>query len=164
MPTKFTNIVSKLSYLSLLRRSCLQQYATENDISWEYVPILQHIRKFPGCMQVDISKAVGVTPAAVTQSTKKLEAAGFIEKKMNSDNLRIKQMYITDKGINMLERGTEIFDKVDNIMFDGFSNAESEQLSGLLDRINKNLAAYSPKNIDEGHLPWEFKEQNGGKI
>ncbi len=109
-------------------------------------------------MQTEVSKAIGVTPAAVTQSTKKLEAAGFIEKKTNSDNLRIKQMYITGKGMKMLEKGTEIFDKVDNIMFSGFSGEESKQLSGLLDRINKNLTAYSPKNIDEGRLPWEFKE------
>ncbi len=156
MSTKFTSIVSKISCLGLLRRNCLQQYAAKTDISWEYVPILQQIRRFPGCMQVDIAKALGVTPAAVTQSTKKLEAAGLIEKKMNTDNLRIKQIYITDKGINMLERGTEIFDKVDNIMFDGFSDEESGQLRGLLDKINRNLAAYNPKNIDEGHLPWEF--------
>ncbi len=156
MATKFTETVSKLIYLRILRRQFLNQCIKGSELSWEYVPVLEYIRQNPGCIQVDIANKLKITPAAVTQSTKKMEHAGFIEKKINEDNLRIKQMYITDKGVTALGYGTEIFDKTDNIMFDGFTDEDVRQLGGLLDRINKNIAAHNAENIDEKHLPWEI--------
>lgn len=155
MPTKFTGAVSKMMYLNILRRNCLQHFAYEGGISWEYVPVLEHIKHFPGCMQADISKKLKVTAAAVTQSTQKLENAGLIEKKVDPDNLRVKRMYITEKGIEMLRQGTQTFDRVDSIMFQGFSDDEVMQLEGLLDRINKNMSDFKG-NTDENHMPWEF--------
>lgn len=157
MPTKFTQLVGKLQYVAILRRNCLQDLGSEIGISWEYVPVLEHIKKFPGCMQVDISKKLNITPSAVTQSTKKLESAGLIEKKTDPDNLRVKQMYITDKGVQMLMSGTQVFDMVDNFIFDGFSDEETDCLSRLLDKINGNISAHISGDGDKIKIPWEFK-------
>ena len=67
-------------------------------------------------------------------------------------------MYITDKGEKMLENGKIIFDEVDDIMFKGISDEEINQLNMLIDKVNKNISAYSP-NFDEKHLPWQFNEK-----
>lgn len=157
MPTRFTKIVSKLQYLMILRRNCLQR-AAENRISFEYVPVLEHIRRNPGCMQIDISKKLKITPAAVTQSTKKLESAGLIRKEMDEENLRIKHMYITDSGVEMLNYGTQIFDKIDLEMSEGMTDEEITQLAFLLDKVIHNLEESNFENIDERHLPWEFNK------
>ncbi|MGN1116574.1 MAG: MarR family winged helix-turn-helix transcriptional regulator [Candidatus Ornithomonoglobus sp.] len=163
MPTRFTDMVSKLLYVTSQRKSFLQSVAAENSIAWEYVPLLQHIRGKPGCIQADISDGLNVTAAAVTQSTKKLEAQGLILKKTNERNLRIKQLYITEKGCEMLENGTKLFDMADEIMFDGFSESESEEFRRLLDKINKNLENRGKSgSIDEKHLPWEFGRKERG--
>ena len=103
MPTRATDIVSKIIYFTILRKNCLQRLGDKIGVSFEYVPVLQHISNNPGCIQADISNKLKITPSAVTQSTKKLETAGLIKKEFDSSNLRIKKMYITDKGEKMLE-------------------------------------------------------------
>lgn len=158
MPTRATDIVSKIIYFTILRKNCLQRLGDKIGVSFEYVPVLQHISNNPGCIQADISNKLKITPSAVTQSTKKLETSGLIKKEFDSSNLRIKKMYITDKGEKMLENGKIIFDEVDDIMFKGISDEEINQLNMLIDKVNKNISAYSP-NFDEKHLPWQFNEK-----
>jgi DNA-binding MarR family transcriptional regulator len=109
-------------------------------------------------MQIDIAKSMQVTPSAVTQSTKKLESLGLIEKKTDKDNLRVKKMYITDKGKKTLQRGTQIFDEVDTLMFNGFSDDDITSLCELLDRINKNILSHNPDIGDGAKIQWEFKK------
>ncbi len=90
-----------------------------------------------------------------------METAGLIKKEFDSSNLRIKKMYITDKGEKMLENGKIIFDEVDDIMFKGISDEEINQLNMLIDKVNKNISAYSPdldENICRGNL---MKNKNG---
>lgn len=157
MPTGNTASVSKILLLTTLRKNCLQKIGDDMGIAFEYVPVLEYIRQHAGCMQVDISKKLKITPSAITQSTKKLESQGLIEKVTDSKNLRAKKMYITDKGIETLKLGTKIFDKIDEIMFEGFSDTETKELNGYLDRINAKLTEFSKSKVDEGHLPWEFK-------
>lgn len=158
MPTKYTGTVSKIMHLNILRKNCLQSFSPVEGISWEYVPVMEHIKHFPGCMQADISKKLKVSAAAVTQSTQKLENAGLIEKKIDPENLRVKRMYITQKGIEFLKTGTQTFDRVDGIMFSGFTDEEIRQFDSLLERINKNMSDYK-NSADDNHLLWEFKNK-----
>jgi DNA-binding MarR family transcriptional regulator len=158
MPTKFTKIIGQLRTATMLRRNCLQSFAADMVIPWEYVPILDYIRQNSGCMQADIAKSMQVTPSAVTQSTKKLESMGLIEKKTDKDNLRVKKMYITDNGKETLQRGTQIFDEVDTLMFNGFSEDDITSLCELLDRINKNILSHNPDIGDGAKIQWEFKK------
>jgi DNA-binding MarR family transcriptional regulator len=139
MPSQFTDIIGKLYRLSSMRKSFLQGYAQNNGVAWEYVPILEYIKKSPGCIQVDISNKLGITAAAVTQSTKKLEALGLIRKETNKENLRIKQLYITEKGTLTLSNGTRIFDMTDKLMFNNFTESETNELRRLLDKATANL-------------------------
>lgn len=139
MPTKFTKTTGKLLRLPALRRQCMQNYNHEMGIAWEYVHVLEYIKAHEGCMQTDISKKMNVSSAAVTQSTKILENAGMIKKKIKKDNLRVKQMYITEQGIETAKRGTEIFDNIDAVMYDGLTDEDIEKLENLLDRISQNL-------------------------
>lgn len=159
MPTKFTKVIGQLRTVTTMRKNCLQSRGRDMLIPWEYVPILEYIRKNSGCMQVDIAKSMQVTPSAVTQSTKKLESLGLIEKKTDMDNLRVKKMYITDKGNETLHRGTQIFDEVDTVMFNGFSDDDIASLCELLDRINKNILSHNPDMGDETKNQWEFKRR-----
>lgn len=70
MPTRATDIVSKIIYFTILRKNCLQRLGDKIGVSFEYVPVLQHISNNPGCIQADISNKLKITPSAVTQSTK----------------------------------------------------------------------------------------------
>nr|WP_244835492.1 hypothetical protein [Clostridium sp. BJN0001] len=84
-----------------------------------------------------------VTPASIALSTKRLEKAGLIEKKVDENNLRCKKIYITKKGINLSAKCRKIFDDFDKKMFDGINEDELQYLKEILDRILLNL-----ENID----------------
>lgn len=158
MPTKYTGIISKILSMTLLRKNYLLKIADNTGIALEYVPVLEYIRHNPGCIQNDIAKKLRLTPSAITQSTKKLEGLGFIKKNFDSDNLRIKKLYITDKGIDMLKAGTDIFDDIDGIMFRSFSDDELDLFEKYIDRIRQNIISEDPE-VKENHLPWEFTEK-----
>lgn len=153
MPTKYTGVVGELLHLNSARKNCLQQFTFSDSMAWEYVPVLEHIKRNPGCMQTDLSKKLKVSAAAVTQSTQKLENGGFITKQIDPECLRSKKMYITEKGVDALKNGSLLFDKVDNIMFNGFSDTEIEILEKLLKRANDNMSEYK-KNPE-----WELKSK-----
>lgn len=140
MPTKFTATVAKLFELHDTRKAYLQSFVEELGMAWEYVPLMEHIRTFPGCMQADISKKLKVTAAAVTQSTQKLEKQGLIKRIVDEDNQRAKKLYLTEKGLETLTRGTAIFDHTDEIMFKDFSAAEQTELMMLLDKLINNIS------------------------
>lgn len=149
MPTKFTESVGKMLHMTGLRKKCMNCFNSQMSTSWEYVSILEHIKKNPGCIQTDISTRLHITPAAVTQSTKKLEGVGLIEKRTEKDNLRIKRMFITDKGLESLKCGTRIFDEIDNIMFRGVSDDEVKLLGSIVDKINANLKEYVDSAVND---------------
>ncbi|MCH5212435.1 MAG: MarR family transcriptional regulator [Oscillospiraceae bacterium] len=140
MPTKFTSTVAKLFELHDTRKAYLQSLVGELGMAWEYVPLMEHIRTFPGCMQADISKKLKVTAAAVTQSTQKLEKQGLIKRIVDEDNQRAKKLYLTEKGLETLTRGTAIFDHTDKVMFKDFSDAEQTELMMLLDKLINNIS------------------------
>lgn len=140
MPTKFTGVVGRMMHINHLRKHCMHCFIAEEGISWEHMRVLDHIRRSPGCKQADISQKLHVTAAAVTQSTQKLENMGLIEKKIDSSNLRAKMMYITEKGEEVSNKGTEIFDKIDGIMFKDFSDDELNLLCTMFDRITDNMS------------------------
>lgn len=140
MPTRLTKTVTRLLRVNHRRKAYLQLYVRELGVTWENVRIMEHIRKHPGCMQADISKSIGITPAAVTQAIQKLEKQELIKRKTDEDNQRAKKLCLTEKGMEILSRGTELFDLTDGFMFEGFSEQELLEFEALLDRINENLA------------------------
>ena len=48
---------------------------------------------------------------------------------------------MTESGKEVFLAGRKICDKVDEMMFEGFSNDEIEALASMLDRISDNLSA-----------------------
>lgn len=152
MPTKFTKNVARLLRVNHKRKAYLQLYVRELGVSWENIRLMEHIRKYPGCMQADISKSIGITPAAVTQAIQKLEKQEFIKRETDEDNQRAKKLFLTEKGLEILAHGTELFDLTDTFMFEGFSDSELHELEMLLDRINENLEKYEKKKIMENRV------------
>ena len=101
--------------------------------------ILACIRQNPGCTQVDIAEELGISSASVASSTKRLQKAGFLQKQVNSLNMRCNKLYLTPEGEQVLDGFLETFDKISLQMFEGFTEDEIRQFAALTERINKNL-------------------------
>lgn len=96
--------------------------------------------------QREIADRLRVSPSTITASLKSLERLGYVMKISDENDLRIKRVAITEKGREAAVKCREIFEKVDNTMFDGFSAEELEQLSDYFERITENLRTLYPSH------------------
>lgn len=101
--------------------------------------ILMHLSKkerLPS--QKELAEHLNITQAAVTVALQKLEAGGYINRSIGDDN-RFNEISITDHGRRVVEESKAIFAKIDEAMFQGFSEEELKILIGYLERMQNNM-------------------------
>ncbi|RRN67283.1 MarR family transcriptional regulator [Peribacillus simplex] len=106
---------------------------------------LVRICENPGIIQEKLAEMIKVDRTTAARAIKKLEIQGFIEKKNDEGNKKIKKLYPTDKGEKVypfLQKEGEYTDKV---ALSGFSLEEMEAVFHLLQRVRKNI-----------EVDWEF--------
>ena len=100
---------------------------------------LVRIYENPGIIQEKLAEMIKVDRTTAARAIKKLELQGFIEKKDDERNKKIKKLYPTEKGKQVypfLQREGEHSNQV--ALF-GFSKEETEMLMDLLQRVRKNI-------------------------
>ena len=130
----------KLMRLDALRRIVLQRAAKANGLFFGQLPILEYISTHQGCTQNQIAEEIGVTPASIALSTKRLQRSGLIDKKADERNLRRNVLTVTPKGAAHMESCRRQFDAVDRRMYAGLTRSELDAVMGLLDRMLENLS------------------------
>ena len=88
-----------------------------------------------------IAERLDISPATVTVTVKKLEAAGYVTKICDENDNRCNTISITKKGRDTLARGKEIIDNIDSSMFKGFTDEEICNFVDCLVKIQNNLTA-----------------------
>ena len=91
--------------------------------------------------QKALAEHLGISPAALTVSLGKLEAAGYIKKEVSSADSRVNTPEITEKGRALLEESKEIFDEIDRDMFAGIEEEELNALISAITKMHANLLA-----------------------
>ena len=93
------------------------------------------------CDQKGFSEALGVSPATVAVSIKRMEKAGLVSKSTDRDDLRRNHLAITDKGLLLVNDCIRAFHDVDAGTFKGFSEEQRKQLESSYRRMMENLVA-----------------------
>lgn len=102
--------------------------------------ILMHLsRKDKLPSQKELAEHMNITPAAVTGALKKLESGGYIKRSIGDDN-RYNEITITPLGRSIVEQTHEMFTKIDESLFYGFSDEEISGLIGYLEKIQNNIS------------------------
>jgi len=89
--------------------------------------------------QREICEHFDLSAATVAVTLKKLEKNGYIERRPSGEDNRVNLIAITKQGREQLLRTREIFDKCDEIAFDGFSADELAVLASMLERMKANI-------------------------
>lgn len=89
--------------------------------------------------QREIAQGLNVSPAAVGNSLKSLERAGYVERQPDPSDQRCKRIAITEKGERALKDCVEVMAYTDQQMFAGFTAEEQEQLTRFHCRMLDNL-------------------------
>ncbi|MCM3619637.1 MarR family transcriptional regulator [Sutcliffiella horikoshii] len=111
----------------------------EYDLTKGQYLYLVRIVENPGIIQDKLAEMIKVDRTTAARAIKKLEMQGFIEKRDDDINKKIKKLFPTEKGENVypfLRREGEYSNKV---ALSGFSTEETDTIFQLLQRARKNI-------------------------
>lgn len=89
--------------------------------------------------QRQLSEKLRVSPATMTASLKALEKQGCIRRAPDESDQRRKRIEITEKGRQVAAKCRCAFERVDEAMYEGFTEGEIAELSAFFERMTANL-------------------------
>jgi DNA-binding MarR family transcriptional regulator len=117
----------------------------EYDLTKGQYLYLVRICENPGIIQEKLAELIKVDRTTAARAIKKLEINGFIEKRDDQLNKKIKKLFPTDKGKHVYPFIKRENDYSNDVALDGFSEEEAENIFHLLQRVRKNV-----------EVDWEF--------
>jgi DNA-binding MarR family transcriptional regulator len=111
----------------------------EHDLTKGQYLYLVRICENPGIIQEKLAEMIKVDRTTAARAIKKLEINGFIEKKEDKHNKKIKKLFPTEKGKSVYPFIKRENDYSNIVALEGFSEREVETISDLLQRVRKNV-------------------------
>ncbi|PJN90970.1 MarR family winged helix-turn-helix transcriptional regulator [Bacillus sp. mrc49] len=100
---------------------------------------LVRICENPGIIQEKVAEMIKVDRTTAARAIKKLENQGFIVKKNDDYNKKIKKLYPTDKGDRVYVYLKKEGEYTDKVALAGLSPEEIEAMFHLLHKVRKNI-------------------------
>lgn len=148
MEERYRRLVKQQMKLMRTRRRIIEHRLLEIGIHSSQHFALMYLSNHPDVVsQARLAELLNVTPASVARTMKSLEAGGYIHRSDAVDDGRRNIITVTDQGRRVLETSKCVFDHMDGITFDGFSEAELEQLERLQERMLHNIDSAEEKEL-----------------
>ncbi|MBB4826380.1 DNA-binding MarR family transcriptional regulator [Sporosarcina luteola] len=93
----------------------------------------------PGIIQEKVAEMIKVDRTTASRAIKKLETNGFIEKRDDEQNKKIKKLFPTEKGKAIYPIIKQENDHSNQVALAGFSDEEIETIYQLLHRVRQNV-------------------------
>ncbi|MEW9110055.1 MarR family winged helix-turn-helix transcriptional regulator [Cytobacillus gottheilii] len=125
----------------------------EYDLTKGQYLYLVRICENPGTIQEKIVEMIKVDRTTASRAIKKLEMNGFIEKRDDPHNKKIKKLFPTEKGKSVYPFIKRENDYSNTVALSGFSETEAETIFNLLQRVRKNI-----------EKDWEYVKKGNKRI
>ncbi|MEF3331347.1 MarR family winged helix-turn-helix transcriptional regulator [Oceanobacillus sp. M60] len=106
---------------------------------------LVRICENPGIIQEKLAEMIKVDRTTAARAIKKLETNGFIHKKPDANNRKIKKLFSTEKGESIYPIIKKENDYSNQVALEGLTEEEAANLVYLLEKVRKNM-----------EVDWEF--------
>lgn len=95
--------------------------------------------------QRDIEKKFSIPRSTVTTILNRMEGNGMLVRKSVSEDARLKQIVLTEKGISLHHSLEQEHEQFEQILTEGLSQEEQAQLQAMLKRMCQNLENFEHK-------------------
>ena len=130
--------VNLLHDMKVLERKIAHIFEKKLGISLTRFQIIKYLYEVDVATPKQLSKILEIDAAAVTRHLKKLESAGYINKRRNKENNREIYVEITKASKTKIDSCTKDTN-IRNIIGEDFTEKDFEELTKLLDKFNKSL-------------------------
>jgi len=127
--------------VSRLLRKAFDRRARTIGLTRAQWSVLAHVSRHEGTNQAALAEILELEPITLVHQLDRLEAAGWIERRLDPQDRRVRLLYLTDRGRPILERMQELGADTRAEAVAGVSVAEQEALIDTLLRIKANLSA-----------------------
>jgi DNA-binding MarR family transcriptional regulator len=86
-----------------------------------------------------LASQLNKSPATITKTVKRMEKAGFVERKPDPRDERLSRVYLTTAGRDVQAAVEQVWQDFEVQAFAGFSDQELAALRGLLQRVCQNI-------------------------
>ena len=146
-PYILINDIAKLFGLYVAR-------ATERaGIAYGYRKLLMCLAHGEEMPQLQLVDEANLTPATVSSSMAKLEAAGIVARRFDPKDKRKYYVQLTDKGKRHCRMIQDRSEELGRIMLEGVDSEEREQLGRILAIMLANLKAEGEKTVEADKVP-----------
>ena len=129
-----------LNDVARLLRQHVDQRAQSLGLTRTQWRALAHIARREGIHQAALAEILEVEPITLARLIDRLEARGFVERRLDPADRRTRRLYLTDKAHPVSRRMSELAAVLLAEAFAGFSQAEIAALYDGLERMKGNLA------------------------
>ncbi len=105
-------------------------------------PIIKHLSEYKNSNQKEIADALHVTPPSIATSLKRMEEAGLVVRTESKTDARRNTPTLTKKGKELSEYADNMFLRMDDVTYSGFTEEELDMLICFIERMNNNLIEF----------------------
>jgi MarR family transcriptional regulator, transcriptional regulator for hemolysin len=118
--------------VSRLRRSVFDEYMKPAGVTRSQWWVLAHLSRHDGMIQSDLADMLELGKAALGGLIDRLAAAGFIERRPDDNDRRVKRVYLSSEGTRMIREMSER-------VLEGLDPTLRHQLADWLSLVKANL-------------------------
>jgi DNA-binding MarR family transcriptional regulator len=106
--------------------------------------LLMILSRHDGITHSEIAEKLRVSPAAATKVIKRMEGAGYVQRKADPADERVSRVYLQDEGRALIAEIEGVFGVLDRAMFEGLSEPDLVRFRDLLTQMAGNLQRFQP--------------------
>jgi DNA-binding MarR family transcriptional regulator len=120
------------------------RFADSKSVELLGIPITQvaatlYVAKNEGCLQKELSRALGLNNSAVTGLATRMETRGLIQRKPCNIDGRATRLYLTDRGREILPEVSPLTAQLNDMLSDDFTEEEMTVVVRFLNKVIENF-------------------------
>lgn len=125
--------------LNVSHRVVVQKYLDQYGLYIGQPRFLFVLEEQEGISQAILSSILKVTKETVSVTLKRLEQSGYIRREVSQSDKRIKLLYLTEKGKELMPELRKNFNDINERMFSQLDKNEKEILESLYEKMLQGL-------------------------
>lgn len=152
-PAEIENWDGRLGFLmhdvSRLRRSVFDEFMKPMAMTRSQWWILAHLSRHDGMIQSDLANVLDIGKAALGGLIDRLEASNFIDRRADENDRRVKRIYLTSKGTQIITEMRKLSHEMSERILEGLDTTSRHLLVDMLTLVKKNLLSIKGDSLAE---------------
>lgn len=134
-----TSSLELVRWIGWAQRKAAEEWVRERDLSHEQSFVLGYLVQNPGAIQRDIAQVSRTSAASVTSLLQGLERRGLVERRAEAGNARVKRVYATTAGADLIGGFADAIAAIDDVILAPLDESERDTLRSLLTKVVAEL-------------------------